>query len=41
MTRTEFLPEDRVVVISDALAGSGIDAIQIRQLSDLLVIDTE
>ncbi len=41
MTRAEFLPEDRVVVISDALAGSGIDAIQIRQLSDLLVIDTE
>ena len=40
MTRTEFSPEDRVVVISDALAGSGIDAIQIRQLSDLLVIDT-
>ena len=41
ITRTEFSPEDRVVVISDALAGSGIDAIQIRQLSDLLVIDTE
>ena len=40
ITRTEFSPEDRVVVISDALAGSGIDAIQIRQLSDLLVIDT-
>ncbi|MFT7267564.1 MAG: pyruvate kinase [Porticoccus sp.] len=41
MTRTEFSPEDRVVVISDALAGSGIDAIQIRQLSDLLVIGAE
>lgn len=34
--REEFVPDDRVVVISDALAGSGIDAIQIRRLSDLL-----
>ncbi|MFK7730328.1 MAG: pyruvate kinase [Pseudomonadales bacterium] len=34
--REEFVPEDRVVIISDALAGSGIDAIQIRRLSDLL-----
>ena len=34
--REEFSPEDRVVVISDALAGTGIDAIQIRYLSDML-----
>ncbi|MEM8496795.1 MAG: pyruvate kinase [Pseudomonadota bacterium] len=34
--REEFKPEDRVVIISDALAGSGIDAIQIRRLRDLL-----
>ena len=34
--REEFSPEDRVVVISDALAGTGIDAIQIRRLGDLL-----
>lgn len=34
--REEFVPEDRVVIISDALAGSGIDAIQIRRMSDLL-----
>ncbi len=34
--REEFVPEDRVVIISDALAGSGIDAIQIRRLNDLL-----
>ena len=37
ITRKEFSPDDRVVV----LAGSGFDAIQIRQLSDLLRIDTE
>jgi len=40
ITRSEFSPEDRVVVLSDVLAGSGFDAIQIRQLSDLLRIDT-
>ena len=40
ITRSEFSPEDRVVVLSDILAGSGFDAIQIRQLSDLLKIDT-
>ncbi len=34
--RDEFSPEDRVVVISDALAGTGVEAIQIRQISDLL-----
>jgi len=39
--RAEFSPEDRLVVISDALAGSGIDAIQIRQLGDLLKVPTE
>ena len=32
----EFSPDDRVVVISDALAGSGFEAIQIRLISDLL-----
>lgn len=36
LAREEFSAEDRVVVISDALAGSGIDAIQIRQMADLL-----
>ena len=41
ITRKEFSPDDRVVVLSDVLAGSGFDAIQIRQLSDLLGIDTE
>lgn len=34
--RNEFSAEDRVVVISDTLAGSGVDAIQIRQISELL-----
>ncbi len=34
--REEFAPDDRAVIISDALAGSGIDAIQIRRLGDLL-----
>jgi pyruvate kinase len=41
ITRKEFSPDNRVVVLSDVLAGSGFDAIQIRQLSDLLEIDTE
>ena len=41
ITRKEFSRDDRVVVLSDVLAGSGFDAIQIRQLSDLLGIDTE
>ncbi|MAJ87821.1 MAG: pyruvate kinase [Cellvibrionales bacterium TMED148] len=34
--RGQFSFQDRVVVISDALAGSGVEAIQIRQISDLL-----
>jgi len=36
LTREEFSPNDKVVVISDALTGSGIEAIQIRMLGDLL-----
>jgi hypothetical protein len=36
INRDEFSPEDRVVVISDTLAGDGIEAIQIRQIADLL-----
>lgn len=36
LTREEFTPDDRVVVISDALAGSGVEAIQIRMLGDLV-----
>lgn len=36
--REEFAPDDRAVIISDALAGSGIDAIQIRRLGDLLPV---
>ena len=36
LKRNDFSPEDPVVVISDALAGSGFEAIQIRQISDLL-----
>ncbi len=36
MTREEFDPNDKVVVISDALSGSVVDAIQIRMLGDLL-----
>jgi len=34
--RDEFSPDDQVVVISDALAGSGFEALQIRRISDLL-----
>ena len=34
--RDEFAPDDQVVVISDALAGSGFEALQIRKISDLL-----
>ena len=34
--RDEFSPQDRVVVISDTLAGDGIEAIQIRQIGELL-----
>lgn len=41
ITRKEFSRDDRVVVLSDVLAGSGFDAIQIRKLSDLLGINTE
>lgn len=36
LTREEFSDTDKVVVISDALSGSGVDAIQIRRLGDLL-----
>ena len=36
LTRNDFSADDPVVVISDALAGSGFEAIQIRKLSDLL-----
>ena len=36
LTREEFDAGDKVVVISDALSGSGIDAIQIRTLGALL-----
>ncbi len=36
MLRDEFSPDDRVVVISDALAGMGVEAIQIRKIGDLL-----
>jgi len=40
--REEFSPSDRVVVLSDTLAGGragvGVDAIQIRLLSDLLAV---
>ncbi len=39
--RGGFSEDDRLVVISDALAGSGIDAIQIRRLGDLLKVPTE
>ena len=34
--RDEFSPDDQVVVISDALEGSGFEALQIRKISDLL-----
>jgi len=34
--RDEFSRNDQVVVISDALAGSGFEALQIRKISDLL-----
>ena len=34
--RDEFSPQDRVVVISDTLIGDGVEAIQIRQIADLL-----
>ncbi len=36
ISREEFSPRDKVVVLSDALSGAGIEAIQIRQLSHLL-----
>jgi pyruvate kinase len=36
LTRNDFSADDPVVVISDALAGSGFEAIQIRKISDLL-----
>ena len=34
--RDEFSRDDQVVVISDALAGSGFEALEIRKISDLL-----
>ena len=36
INRNDFSPDDQVVVISDALAGSGFEALQIRKISDLL-----
>ena len=36
LQRNDFSADDPVVVISDALAGSGFEAIQIRKISDLL-----
>jgi pyruvate kinase len=36
LNRNDFSEDDPVVVISDALAGSGFEAIQIRKISDLL-----
>ena len=36
INRDEFSADDQVVVISDALAGSGFEALQIRKISDLL-----
>jgi len=36
LSRAEFDNEDKVVVISDALSGQGIESIQIRRLSDLV-----
>ena len=36
LERKNFEPNDPVVVISDALAGSGFEAIQIRKISDLI-----
>ncbi len=35
MSRDEFSENDKVVVISDALSGQGIESIQIRRLGDL------
>ena len=34
LSRQEFSLDDKVVVISDALSGAGIEAIQIRTLRD-------
>ncbi len=34
LSRQEFTADDKVVVISDTLSGSGIEAIQIRQLNE-------
>jgi pyruvate kinase len=36
LNRNDFSEDDPIVVISDALAGSGFEAIQIRKISDLL-----
>lgn len=36
LSRKEFHNEDKVVVISDALSGQGIESIQIRRLGDLV-----
>jgi len=35
LTRAEFKPDDKIVVISDTLSGQGIDAVQIRHLGEL------
>jgi len=34
-TRSEFAPEDKMVVLQDILAGAGVGAIQIRSLGEL------
>ncbi len=36
LERKNFEAQDPVVVISDALAGSGFEAIQIRKIADLI-----
>lgn len=41
LSRQEFSVNDKVVVISDALSGSGIEAIQIRQLRDWQHVATD
>lgn len=35
LTRAEFKPDNKIVVISDTLSGQGIDAVQIRHLGEL------
>jgi pyruvate kinase len=41
LKRDEFSKTDKVVVISDALSSHGVEAIQIRQLGDLLTSDED